>query len=195
MKKPTVIVDNKPLTRINCTDDTEKQQNSNAANQNQEAKSKKKKNKKKKNNVEESTITAVPQSANEKDMKNDIVKTSEKIQPSGQNQQMSQATKAETNGRKILKNKKAKQKNRLSKVAHKTIDKKNKTNKQKSKHLSDERLKAFGINPKKFIKQQKYAARNNQQNPTKKPTKPQMIRSKQEIKLKDKLKKFLKSPK
>lgn len=60
---------------------------------------------------------------------------------------------------------KAKHNNPLKKVANKVIDKKNKTNNaNKQKGLSDERLKAFGINPKKFNKQQKYVSHIAQKN-------------------------------
>lgn len=62
---------------------------------------------------------------------------------------------------------KAKHNDSLKKVAHKTIDKKNKHNQQNKPNsigMSDERLKAFGINPKKFKKKQKYGAQSNQQN-------------------------------
>lgn len=88
----------------------------------------------------------------------------------------------------------AKHKNPLKKVAFKTIDKKSKpkkANNQNAGGLSDERLKAFGINPKKFIKQQKYASQKNQQNANKKSQKP-APNSKQANKLKSKLKKALK---
>lgn len=54
-----------------------------------------------------------------------------------------------------------KHKNKLKKVLHKTIDKGFKT---KSNGLSDQRLKAFGINPKKFIKLQKYGSNNQNTN-------------------------------
>lgn len=84
---------------------------------------------------------------------------------------------------------KPKHKDPLKKVAHKTIDKKNNIpNKNKyQKGLTDERLKAFGINPKKFIKKQKYGQQNQQKNVVKKET----AQSKQNNKMKNKLKKAL----
>lgn len=201
VKKPKVIVDNKPLTRINCADDDEvKPETSNAVNQNQEKKKKKKKKKNKNKNSNDTAKSAAPvaaQSTGVTDTKSDLVKT-EQIKPAPKTQLVPQPLKsAERKTSKIVKVQ-AKQTDRLSKVAHKTIDKRNKhtkQNKSKSLQLSDERLKAFGINPKKFVKQQKYAARNNQQVPIATNKKPQAIQSKQKIKLKNKLKKVLKAPK
>lgn len=92
-------------------------------------------------------------------------------------------------------NDKKKQKIELKKIAHKTIDKTN-TN-QKTKGFSDERLKAFGINPKKFAKHLKYGPNNanaQQKGPIKKTdnkTGPK-TNTKFESKLKSKLKKALK---
>lgn len=208
VKKPKVIVDNKPLTRINCAaddDEEEKPGTSNAVNQNQELNKKKTKKKKPKktnnNSAEDSAAPEASQKSEEKDNKNDIVKIETQVKPAAQVRPVAQPTKSAA--RKIPPTGKAqvKQKDRLSKVAHKTIDKRNrqnKQNKQKSLQLSDERLKAFGINPKKFAKQQKYAARSNQQiHPVNKTNKkPQAAqKAKQTIKLKSKLKKALKSSK
>lgn len=204
VKKPKVIVDNKPLTRITRADDEEKPGTSNTVNQNQDTKKKQKKKKNKNsnsNNVANSAAPVASQSTAENPSKIELVKP-EKAKPAiakpvAKIQQVAQPLKSTQ--RKVPKVAKVqlKQKDRLSKVAHKTIDKRNKQNKSnKSKiQLSDERLKAFGINPKKFVKQQKYAARNNQQNPIKTIKKPQATQSKQTIKLKNKLKKALKSPK
>lgn len=209
VKKPKVIVDNKPLTRITRADDEEKPGTSNTVNQNQDTKKKQKKKKNKNsnsNNVGNSAAPVASQSTAENPNKIELVKP-EKAKPAiakpaiakpvAKIQQVAQPLKSTQ--RKVPKFAKVqlKQKDRLSKVAHKTIDKRNKQNKSnKSKiQLSDERLKAFGINPKKFVKQQKYAARNNQQNPIKTIKKPQATQSKQTIKLKNKLKKALKSPK
>lgn len=200
VKKPSVIVDNKPLTRINCADDDDKEEkpaNSNLMNKNQE---KKKKKKKKSNNGIASSIgnnvtPEVSQSTSKTDSKIASTKTETVVKPSTQTQPISQPI-LKSSKPKTSKIEKAQvnRKDRLSKVAHKTIDKRNKQpNKQK---LSDERLKAFGINPKKFVKQQKYAARNNQQNPlktNKKSPAQAAAQSKQKIKLKNKLKKVLKS--
>lgn len=201
VKKPKVIVDNKPLIPINCADgddhNDEKPENSNTMNQNQEKKKKKKNKKKINNNVGNSTAPEVSQSTGEKDSKNVIIKP-EKVKLATQVQKISQPLKSiEQKISKKIEKDQVKQKDRLSKVTHKTIDKRNKQNKQKSMHLSDERLKAFGINPKKFVKQQKYAARNNnQQNSNiKTPKKTQVAQKKQTIKLKNKLKKVLKSSK
>lgn len=201
VKKPKVIVDNKPLTRINCADDDEeKPESSNTMNQNQETKKKKKKKKNKNtnstsNNVGNSAAPVASQSTVENPNKIDLVKP-EKVKPVAKIQQVSQPLKSAAQKVPKMAKVQLKQKDRLSKVAHKTIDKRNKQNKSKSLKMSDERLKAFGINPKKFVKQQKYAARNNQQNPTKTNKKPQASQqSKQTIKLKNKLKKALKSPK
>lgn len=214
VKKPKVIVDNKPLTRITRADDEEKPGTSNTVNQNQDTKKKQKKKKNKNsnsNNVANSAAPVASQSTAENPSKIELVKPEkakpEKAKPAiakpaiakpvAKIQQVAQPLKSTQ--RKVPKFAKVqlKQKDRLSKVAHKTIDKRNKQNKSnKSKiQLSDERLKAFGINPKKFVKQQKYAARNNQQNPIKTIKKPQATQSKQTIKLKNKLKKALKSPK
>lgn len=75
----------------------------------------------------------------------------------------------------------------LKHVAQKTIQK---NISKKSNGLSDERLKAFGINPKKFKKKQKYG-----QNPSNSPAKPQTNKglavTKFKTKLKNKLKKAL----
>lgn len=195
MKKPKVIVDNLPLTRINCADDEDKPEQSNTMNQNQEKKNKKKKKKKKKNSNAgpSSTTTKVSRPTIEKDSKDDLVKVDE-VKPPTEALQISQPLKSTEQkiSKTVQKVQLKKQRDRLSKVAHKTIDKKNK---QKSLKLSDERLKAFGINPKKFVKQQKYAARNNQQNPVKTIKTIQSAQSKQKIKLKNKLMKALKSPK
>lgn len=51
--------------------------------------------------------------------------------------------------------------NKLKKTLHKTIAK---PSKQKANGLTDERLRAFGINPKKFEKQQKYGASSSNMN-------------------------------
>lgn len=209
VKKPKVIVDNKPLTRITRADDEEKPGTSNTVNQNQDTKKKQKKKKNKNsnsNNVGNSAAPVASQSTAENPSKIELVKPEKSkpakakpaiVKPVAKIQQVAQPLKSTQ--RKVPKFAKVqlKQKDRLSKVAHKTIDKRNKQNKSnKSKiQLSDERLKAFGINPKKFVKQQKYAARNNQQNPIKTIKKPQATQSKQTIKLKNKLKKALKSPK
>lgn len=74
--------------------------------------------------------------------------------------------------------------NPLKKVAQKTISKRIKPNNQNSKGLSDERLKAFGINPKKFSKQQKYAQQKTGNSKS-------AAQIKHKNKLKDKLKKAL----
>ncbi|XP_055313340.1 protein KRI1 homolog [Sitodiplosis mosellana] len=84
---------------------------------------------------------------------------------------------------------KAKHKDPLKKVAHKTIDKKNNKSNQanKQKGLSDERLKAFGINPKKYVKQQKYAAQIAQKNGGNKNSVQAKQKEKVNIKMKNKL--------
>lgn len=78
-----------------------------------------------------------------------------------------------------------KHKNKLKKVLHKTIDKGFKT---KSNGLSDERLKAFGFNPKKFNKLQKYGS--NYQN-TNNPNVNKLIKNASQQKKKNNLKKKL----
>lgn len=84
----------------------------------------------------------------------------------------------------------------LKKVAHKTIDKKKGSN-----GISDERLKAFGINPKKFAKKQKYgpktapqpgATTENSKNAQKGNAK-NVQKAKFDSKLRNKLKKALKA--
>lgn len=84
----------------------------------------------------------------------------------------------------------------LKKVAHKTIDKNKSSN-----GISVERLKAFGINPKKFAKKQKYGQKSalqpddttqNSKNARKENTK-NVQKAKYNSKLRNKLKKALKA--
>lgn len=82
-------------------------------------------------------------------------------------------------------------KTELKKVAHKTIDKKPKQKQKQTNGLTDERLKAFGINPKKFAKKQKYS-KNNTDTPVNPRLNKVQPKSKFEAKLKNKLKKALK---
>lgn len=185
------------MTRIN-SDDVKIQQTPAAANHNPESKSKKKK--KKNPKVTDVISSKVSKSTTETPIENALVKEEEIKSPSNC-QQVSKPPKSTEWKISAIKPVPGQQKDRLLKVAHRTIDKnmKNKQQSMKKKqhpmHLSDERLKAFGINPKKFAKQKKYAARNDQQNPNKNNKKPQSAQSKQKTnKLKNKLKKVLQSP-
>lgn len=202
VKKPIVVENNKPLTRIEKEDDAKKSLNTAATEPNQEIKkSKKKKQKNKGNNF---TVTSIsepaPQSISEKDIENEPNKPSNSNEPLKPEQSKPKAPQQQSKS--VVPNKiptikfQAKPKDPLKKVAHKTIDKKNKQNKtntQKSKGLSDERLKAFGINPKKFSKQQKYASHNKQPNANKSNNPIKKFTPQQKNKLKNKLKKVLQS--
>lgn len=117
-------------------------------------------------------------------------------QPTKDKQKPPNAPKFEKNN--AIKKFNEKQKNpKFKKVLNKTIDK----NAKKSNALSDERLKAFGINPKKFHKKQKYGVKsdNNQQNTSAggnknnkgKPGGPQANKKPNNQAIKNKLKKAL----
>lgn len=122
---------------------------------------------------QESVVTELKQKSKTETPKQQPKQTSkpqQKVQSKPQPKQKSKpgASQKQTNivGNKTSIDKfKAKHNNPLKKVANKVIDKNNKQNNaNKQKGLSDERLKAFGINPKKFNKQQKYASHIAQKN-------------------------------
>lgn len=216
-KKPVVVVANKPLSRVKNADCTEKKTNVDSAEPSTKAK---KMNKKVKNNVnatEPSTTEASTSEAStsalqsvtetkvetnvkmnvEKNVKKNVEKKATKPEKAKPVTPQKQPSKSNETGKTSIGKFAAKHKNPLKKVAFKTIDKKTKTNKskpnkQKSNGLSDERLKAFGINPKKFNKKQNYVARNKQQIANKQPNKKSSPQAKQKSKFNDKLKMKLK---
>lgn len=203
------------MTKINSEDSTKRLENS-ATELNRDKKKKTEQKKKNKVSIEASSSEIAPKPIIEQkgenkpvqpSSSNDSPKQTPKLKPmpkpKTQPTKTSQASKPQLKfvvQKKILMNKlQTKQKDPLKKVVHKIIDKKGKKNKNNPKHtkgLSDERLKAFGINPKKFIKQQKYASNTQpKQLSDANKTSPKKLAPnlKHTNKLKNKLKKVLKS--
>lgn len=190
MKKPVVVVNNKPLTRIDSAEAV------NSGEQHAETKMKVKN----ETNISTEVSTSEFMQPSTSKLADEKKNESEQKKPdASKNEPKSKALskrvvpkqvppQTSQNKPKSIEKFKAKHKDPLKKVAHKTIDKKNKPNKNRNdKGLSDERLKAFGINPKKFNKKQKYAAQNQQKVAGKKGA----AASKHQTKLKSKLKKAL----
>lgn len=205
-KKPVVVVNNKPLAKVDACE------SANAGEQNAEKKIKKKK--KTANSVTAtSTLTSSQPSTSASVQPSTSMQSVDTLKvvpkPKVLDQQSKPGkpkllkpktmstqppTKAAVKKTSVDKFKAKHSGDKLKRVAHKTIVKMNKPTKfQNQKGLSDERLKAFGINPKKFNKKQKYASQTATQKQGAKAKNPVQLKKTEKIKnnMKNKLKKAL----